>query len=277
MKSAYTNIIIVVTVFSILCFAFIGCVEKQVAEGDTKQVDEEIVEAEMILLAGGEFIMGGDTASEYWPSHKVYLDSFYIDKYEVTNAQYFQFCQETEHKLPEFWGMNEYHSGMDYPNHPVMGVSWRDAGAFAEWVGKRLPTEAEWEYSARGGSNSIVYPYGNDPDTTKANFAFEGVMRGTQNVGSYEPNAYDLHDMSGNVSEWVSDIYDGYYYKDSEYKNPQGPEKGRFRGFRGGGWHTGPGCVKVYFRNALPSNWVDFNVGFRCAKDLHPKDTVFSE
>jgi len=277
MRSICTSIKIVF-VFSIcLCFAFYGCVEKREAGADTKQVDDEIIEAEMVLLAGGEYIMGGDTTAEYWPPHKVYLDSFYIDKYEVTNAQYNRFCEETHNRLPEFWDMDKYHSGMKYPNHPVMGISWREAKAYADWAGKRLPTEAEWEYAARGGLADIVYTFGDEADTTKANFAYKGVMRGPVKIGSYEPNAYGLFDMCGNVCEWVSDIYDGYYYKDSEYKNPQGPEKGRFRVFRGGGWHTGPGCVKVYFRNALPSNWLDFNVGFRCAKDLHPKDTISAE
>ena len=86
-------------------------------------------------------------------------------------------------------------------------------------------------------------------------------------VGSYPANGYGLHDMAGNVTEWIADYFEEDYYTRSPARNPMGPEKGRFRGIRGGGWHTGPGCCRVYHRQALPSGWRDFNVGFRCAKD----------
>jgi sulfatase modifying factor 1 len=224
------------------------------------------VEPEMILLNGGEFLMGNDEGGDFSPVHRVQLSPFHIDKYEVTNARYLEFCEATGHRLPEFWGMDVYRSGPDYPNHPVVGVSWSDAAAYARWRAARLPTEAEWEYSARGGlegknfSNSDVF------DTTL--YARTGIT-GTaapMAVGSFPPNGFGLFDMTGNVVEWVYDQYDAGYYEWAPERNPTGPGAGYFRVIRGGGWHTGPYCSRVYFRNTLKSNWVDINIGFRCAK-----------
>ncbi|UCC44292.1 MAG: formylglycine-generating enzyme family protein [Candidatus Zixiibacteriota bacterium] len=222
------------------------------------------MDQEMVLIPGGSFLMGNEKGFDTGPVHKVALDSFYLDAHEVTNAEYHEFCKATERKLPEFWGMEKYHCGPDFPDHPVVGVSWSDAKAYAEWADKRLPTEAEWEYAARGGVESENYPYGPETDSTKANFSSEGTVA----VGSFPPNGFGLYDMSGNVVEWVADYYRQDYYESSPAANPQGPEKARFRVIRGGGWHSGPYCSRVYFRNALPANWVDFNVGFRCARDL---------
>ncbi len=227
----------------------------------------------MVLIPAGEFVMGKDNEGDAGPAHTVYVDSFYIDKYEVTNGEYKKFCDETEHALPEFWGMDEYHCGEKYPDHPVVGVSWGSAREYAKWCGKRLPTEAEWEYAARGGMVGKNYPFGDEIDTMLANFTFEGRNKGPVPVGSYKPNEYGLFDMTGNVGEWINDFYDMDYYASSPDSNPAGPEKGKHRVFRGGGWHTGPYCCRVYFRNALPANWVDFNVGFRCAADLHPEES----
>ncbi len=217
----------------------------------------------MVLVPAGSFMMGAEGELEYSPPHEVYVDSFYIDKHEVTNAEYFEFCEATGRHLPEFWGMDIYHCGPDYPDYPVVGINWRDADAYATWAGKRLPTEAEWEYAARGGLEGKQYPYGDDMDSTMANFK----SKGTVPVGSYPPNGYGLYDMAGNVNEWVADYFGFDYYKNSPTENPQGPEIGKFKVFRGGGWHSGKSCNRVYFRNGLPVNWVDFNVGFRCAWD----------
>jgi iron(II)-dependent oxidoreductase len=225
------------------------------------------VQAELVLVPGGEFLMGKDEEGDHSPAHKVYIDSFYMDKYEVTNAQYFEFCEETGRQFPEFWGMKEFHSGPDFPNHPVVGISWKDAKSYAEWAGKRLPTEAEWEYAARGGLIGMNYPNGDELDSSQANYTLGG-PEGIATVGSFPPNSYGLYDMAGNVFEWVSDYYDADYYGTNPYENPIGPEEGRFRVIRGGGWHSGPYCNRVYYRNALPGQWVDFAVGFRCVKDL---------
>jgi sulfatase modifying factor 1 len=222
----------------------------------------------LVLIPGGEFQMGADSKGDHCPVHVVRLDAFYLDKYEVTNARYQQFCEATGHRLPFFWRMNGFRCGPDYPDHPVIGVSWRDAVAYAAWCGRRLPTEAEWEYAARGGMEGKNYPHGDTIGPVDGNYT-ESNRGGPVAVGSYPPNGYGLYDMQGNVVEWVADWYGADYYADCPSLNPQGPEQGRFRVVRGGGWHSGATCNSVFFRNALPPNWLDFNVGFRCARDVN--------
>jgi iron(II)-dependent oxidoreductase len=226
--------------------------------------------------------MGSGTGRDHSPVHAVYLDSFYMDRYEVTNAEYVAFCRATGHRLPAFWGQDAFCSGPNYPDHPVIGVSWHDATKFAEWNGKRLPTEAEWEYAARGGLQGMDYPNGSTLDPEDGNHA-KSARGGPVPVGSYAPNGYALYDMLGNVVEWVWDYYVPDYYSSSPKANPTGPESPgnrpepvMFRVIRGGGWHSGPYCSRVYYRNALPANWLDFAVGFRCARNVEehqdPKD-----
>jgi iron(II)-dependent oxidoreductase len=227
-------------------------------------------DGDLVLVPGGTFMMGKNGEADFSPAHEVIIDSFLIERHEVTNLEYAGFCEETGHRLPEFWGLQKYRCGPEFPDHPVVGVSWADAKAYAEWRGLRLPTEAEWEYAARGGLIGKDYSFGSEIDSTKANYAVGGVGTGTLPVGSFAPNGFGLHDMTGNVVEWVSDFYDEDYYAVSPVSNPPGPESGKFRVIRGGGWHSGPFCNRVYFRNGLPSGWLDINVGFRCAGNLHP-------
>jgi len=245
---------------------------------EKKDDKAKYLEPELVLIPGGEFIMGKDRSTSKKndkdvyiddDAHKVYVDSFYMDKYEVTNAQYYTFCKETNKTLPKFWDIDELHCGLKYPNHPVVGVSYLEAKAYADWRGVRLPTEAEWEYAARGGLKGKNFPNGDDMDSNEGNIANQ--KEGTVPVGSFKPNGFKLHDMSGNVREWVSDYYSKDYYKNSPYKNPKGPKIGKLRVVRGGGWFAGKFCCRVYPREALKSSWVDFNVGFRCAKDVKNK------
>ena len=119
---------------------------------------------EMALIPGGNFVMGKSGEAEDCPAREVHVSAFYLDRREVTNAQYARFCEATRRPLPEFWGIKQYHSGTDFPDHPVVGISWDDAKAFAKWAGKRLPTEAEWEYAARGGLAGANYPNGDTID-----------------------------------------------------------------------------------------------------------------
>jgi formylglycine-generating enzyme required for sulfatase activity len=222
---------------------------------------------DLVLIPAGEFWMGSDTPGDHQPVHRVRLETFSIDRYQVTNRLYLRFCEETEHLLPFFWDIAGFRCGPDYPDHPVVGVSWQDAAAFAAWYGKRLPSEAEWEVAARGVLEGKSYPNGDTLEPGDGNY-FKSEKGGPVAVGSYPPNGYGLYDMQGNVVEWVMDWYARDYYAHSPLVNPQGPETGRFRVIRGGGWHSGATCNRVYYRNALPPNWLDFNVGFRCAQSL---------
>jgi iron(II)-dependent oxidoreductase len=224
----------------------------------------------MVLIPKGEFNMGKNTPnpSDWQPEHRITIDSFYLDQTEVTNQQYAEFCKATKHALPEFWGNKEFKCSPEFPNYPVVGVSWFDASAYAQWANKRLPTEAEWEYASRGGLIDQNFPTGNQTDSTKVNFAKK--YKGTLKTGSFAPNAFGLYDMAGNVWEWTSDNYAGDYYRVSPPNNPKGPEGGRFKVIRGGSWHSGAMCVQNYFRNGLSPSWVDFAVGFRCAKNIKP-------
>jgi len=222
----------------------------------------------MVLIASGAFIMGKAGDAEDCPPHEVSITAFYLDATEVTNAEYQEFCTKTGRSLPEFWGIAKYKSGADFPKHPVVGVSWLDAEAYGKWAGKRLPTEAEWEYAARGGLQGRDFPAGDSIGPGSASITQAGKTTGSVPVRSFAANGYGAFDMSGNVCEWVADFYDPGYYRVSTAKDPKGPGKGKFRVIRGGGWHSGPYCNRVYVRNALPPGWLDINVGFRCAKDL---------
>ncbi|MCD4793097.1 MAG: formylglycine-generating enzyme family protein [Bacteroidales bacterium] len=248
-----------ILIFLILQSIFITTVTAQNSEKDMK------------LIPGGEYIMGKDSESDsdYSPAHKVAVDSFFMDIHEVTNLEYYTFCKETGHKLPEFWGTDKYRSSLKYSNCPVIGVSKNDARKYAEYAGKRLPTEAEWEYAARGGLIDKNYSNG---DVFKSCINIDSVFnkgdRHPYNVLSGKQNNFGLYGMSGNAREWVSDIYEKDYYKNSPTKNPKGPENGRLTVVRGGGWKSGSACKKVFIRNALRGSWVDITIGFRCVKDL---------
>ncbi len=234
------------------------------------QPEPDVTPEGMILIPGGIFMMGSNANqhSIAFPAHRVKIHSFFMDLHEVTNEQYYDFCKATGHKFPEFWGTKRYKSGPGYPDYPVLGVSQYDAILYAEWAGKRLPTEAEWEYTARGGLEDIDYPYGEKADHAKARYNDPEAEKGPVPVKNYSPNGYGLYGMSGNVWEWVTDWFDARYYAESPEEDPKGPQSGTFIVIRGGGWHSGPGCTTVHHRNALPQHWVDIAGGFRCVKDL---------
>jgi len=237
---------------------------KMLCAQDTNRIPEG-----MVLIPAGTYFMGSnDTQSTAWPKHLVKLDAFHMDSHEVSNRDYYEYCMATGSSLPEFWGMDTYKSGLDFPDHPVVGVSQFQANQYAEWAGKRLPTEAEWEYAARGGLDEISYNFGAEADHRYARYNDPHAEKGPVRCGSYKPNSYGLFDMHGNVWEWTSDWFSETYYQESPESNPTGPGRGSFKVFRGGGWHSGPGCIRVHHRNALPSHWVDIAGGFRCVKDI---------
>jgi len=219
--------------------------------------------AEMVLIPAGEFIMGSDTGgSDEKPVHKVYLDAYYIDKYEVTFEQYDKFCEATGRRKPR-------DSGWGRGNRPVINVSWNDAVAYAEYYGKRLPTEAEWEKACRAGSNT-KYCFG-DAELELSDYAWYDKNSGnkTHPVGEKKPNAWGIYDMHGNVWEWCSDWYDDKYYsvvaEQSSAKNPKGPNSGSYRVLRGGSWdYFAVGCRSAF--RGWDSPTVRYPIiGFRCA------------
>ena len=243
----------------------------------------------MVLIPAGEFEMGSHTGkNSERPVHTVYLDAFYMDIYEVTNAQYKAFVDanpqwQKDNIAPEYhdgvylrlWDGNNYPKGE--ADHPVIYVSWYAAMAYAQWADKRLPTEAEWEKAARGGLTGKAYPHGDTIDPTQANYArhFSAPIA----VGQYPPNGYGLYDMVGNISEWCLDEYDPDFYATSQRKNPfsKGTRQATINNFknvdkkdrvlRGGCWSDNGLFLQVSQRDWGPQNYTSVFRGFRCVKD----------
>lgn len=220
--------------------------------------DHDAIPEDMIYLPGGTFLMGSSQGKDNeQPPHEVSLDPFYIDTREVTLTEYEKFLSATGRKKPSFW-----HPELDRPDDPVVGVSWFDAAAYAAWMGKRLPTEAEWEYAARGGAAGKNYPWGDMPDRRRANFLSTGIAP----VKSFEPNGYGLFDMIGNVWEWCSDWYSETYYQSSPKKNPKGPVIGIQKVLRGGTWYSTEEQARITNRYYALPDVRSFHTGFRCVK-----------
>jgi formylglycine-generating enzyme len=273
--------------------------------------------AEMVLVPTGPFAMGSaptdiargvdecrkrakpenELKCEGWfrsegPQHTVVLDGFYIDRHEVTSAQFEKFVAATGYRTTaEQDGHGWVHRERDgtwrwekiegaswrspggpgtsaSPTHPVVQVSWYDADAYCRWTGERLPTEAEWEKAARG-TDGRRYPWGNEWDAARANA--HRVAKGTSPVGSHPSGGspYDIHDMAGNVWEWTADWYGADYYRTSPERNPAGPSSGKHRVLRGGSWINLPFFLGVAHRLNEPPQSRGMNVGFRCAKSLN--------
>jgi formylglycine-generating enzyme required for sulfatase activity len=197
------------------------------------------------------------------PQHKVTVEEFYIDKFEVTNSDYREFTQATGHRTPSDWDGGSFDANDG--DKPVTMVSWFDAKAYCKWKSKRLPTETEWEKAARG-TDGRRFPWGNDFDLKKLNTM--GMHGGTVTIGTFEDgkSPYGLYDMSGNVQEWVLDSY--LKYPDSDYEDKDFGE--RFKVVRGGGWggighYASEVYVRSAYRNYAPPGATYNDVGFRCA------------
>ncbi|MCX6284916.1 MAG: formylglycine-generating enzyme family protein [Bacteroidetes bacterium] len=225
---------------------------------------------EWVEIPAGTFIMGSPISEEGRKSneiqHKVTLSAFKMSKYEITFEQYDLFCEAANREKPndEGWGRKTF---------PVIHVNWDDAKAFADWMGCRLPTEAEWEYACRAGSQT-PFCTGNNLTTAQANFngnfpygdSPKGEFRSrTVPVGSFAPNAWGLYDMHGNIWEWCNDWYDDYSIADQA--NPGGPESGTFRVFRGGGWRNYAQLCRSAFRYRYFPDYRHFNIGFRLVSE----------
>ncbi len=215
-----------------------------------------------------------------FPSRLVYLDSYWIDIYEVTNEKYREFVLATGHRPAldsscksdkcwenNLWKGNDFHK--DVRLQPVTQVSWFDADAYCKWRGKRLPTEAEWEKAARGPTGNM-FPWGNDMPPGRATYRrkWRGIHTMTD-VGSYPTGVsiYGVHDMAGNVWEWVADWYDHKYYQKKINKNPKGPENGELKVVRGGSWVNFKDSLLSAFRRWTRPEERYSDTGFRCAKD----------
>ena len=216
---------------------------------------------EMVFVPAGEFMMGSDVGDKNeQPVHDVYLDAFWIDKYEVTNAQYAVCVEANACKEP---AKVEYFDDNEYSNHPVVYVDSYQAQNYCEWVGRRLPTEAEWEKAARG-TDERTYPWGEEmPNLVLVNY--EQNVGTTTAVGSYPEGAspYGVMDMAGNAWEWVADWYE--YYGSSPSENPLGPATGAARVLRGGSWYDSSWGIRSTDRTGYNPAFHGIDNGFRCA------------
>ena len=235
----------------------------------------------MVLIPAGEFLRGSDDndigqilklvqdakAQDYkdeQPKQKIHLDVFYIDKFEVSNAQYQQFLAATGSPKPFYWD----HPKFNKPDHPVVGVNWEEAKAYCEWAKKRLPTEAEWEKAARG-TDGRLWPWGNQFISSHANTeGSEDSYYYTAPVESFAlgKSPYGVYNMAGNVDEWVADWYGENYYRSAPKENPRGPASGKQKVVRGGSWLNDPDGARVANRTVSESTSRDTVLGFRCAK-----------
>jgi formylglycine-generating enzyme required for sulfatase activity len=237
--------------------------------------------APMVLITAGSFPMGvppgdRDGGRDEYPRHEVTLDSFYIDKFEVTNGRYIEFVRATSHRTPQhpkdasrnLWQKNMMPESV--VDRPVVNVDWYDAEAYCKWAGKRLPTEAEWEKAARGGDDRR-FPWGNvEPTAKHLNYNQRWIGEKTlMPVGSYElgKSPYGVYDMAGNVWEWVNDWYDDHYYEKSPAKNPPGPETGSHKVLRSSGWQVETPLVRIFTRVKSDPLIRNESTGFRCAMD----------
>lgn len=224
---------------------------------------------EMVLVPEGVFTRGADSGGfDEKPQQEIYLDAFYVDKYEVTVESYEKYrraANYVEPSVPFFQGDNALLKG---PKSPVVGVSWLDSVNFCKWAGKRLLTEAEWEKAARG-THGLVYPWGNKVLDKRANLS--GRADGYEfmaPVGSFPTgrSVYGVYDMAGNVSEWVDDWYDQFYYQTAPMMNPTGAENKKNRVFRGGSWDSRKVDIRAAKRYAASPGRKDAVVGFRCGR-----------
>lgn len=235
----------------------------------------------MVYIPAGSFWMGCDpqatgehcTQAEQ-PLHQVDLPAYLIDRTEVTNLQYAACVAAGVCAAPVSRASRlrpDYFANLAFASYPVVNITWTDAQAYCAWIGKRLPTEAEWEQAARGNQDARLYPWGNEPPTCeRINFLsangycqLDPVVTGNFITGS---SPFGLLDMAGNVAEWIMDWFQADYYAQSPAANPTGPTQGELKVIRGGSWNSGWYDVRVDARfNALPDQ-ADATTGFRCAQ-----------
>jgi formylglycine-generating enzyme required for sulfatase activity len=217
----------------------------------------------MRLIPAGTFTMGSDNGdADEQPAHNVYLDAYYVDTYEVTNA-FYKICVDAGICYSPK-NENRY-SVFKYADYPVVYVDWNMSKTYCEWRGAELPTEAQWEKAARG-TDGRTYPWGEGINPNRVNY--NANAGGATAVGSYPGgvNLYGLYEIAGNVSEWVADWYQETFYQNSPLENPLGPDSGQYRVLRGGSWYDNSDLVSSVTRSKdEPSAFADY-IGFRCAR-----------
>ena len=224
-----------------------------------------------VRVPAGSFIMGSiEGSSAEAPAHLVTLEAYYIDQYEVTVGQYRACVQAGACEEPVNASLCNWQGAVE-DNHPITCVRWAQAQAYCAWAGLRLPTEAEWEKAARG-TDGRTYPWGEDFDRDRANYADHGIMQRTRPVGSYPDgrSPYGADDMSGNVYEWVADWYEPNYYAVSPSSDPQGPTNASLRLLRGGSWWFDANQMRTFHREPYHPADTDVDIGFRCARSAEP-------
>lgn len=323
MKNTFRIIYFLITLsftifFLIKLFAFnISAIDKS---NSIPQTINELRDADftpvMIYVSAGTFKMGDNFAEGYpdeQPAHEVYVNGFYIGKFEVTNAQFAFFIADSGYCTKKFWSdsgwsiklqqireiwdapkwwnhkdQDKKHGGPKWLDFPVVGVSWYEAEAYCNWLtfktgyAYRLPTEAEWEKTARG-TDQRRYPWGNKLDSCRVNFwksgdpfdnkttpvgYYDGSMHGKKYRTLSNASPYGAYDMAGNVWEYCLDWYDGLFYSRSPRRNPRNVALGAFRVIRGGSWDYNEDDVRVSSRDSAFPSYRDDNIGFRCVREI---------
>ena len=271
-------------------------IERTSFQQTTHQTVSHDVPDDMVYIPAGEFLMGSDekeAKNSEKPVHSVYTDAFFMDKYLVTNAQFKDFIDANPKWQVPLWLGNSFfprYRDQDYlkdwytsnypegkANHPVKWVSWYAAMAYAQWVGKRLPTESEWEKAARCDVSGQKYPWGNTIHVSNANY--DKHVGETTPIDAYPPNRYGLYDMVGNLSEWCLDEWDSEFYTSSQSRNPvaggsisgiiESPRRTRkSRVIRGGSWYSSAYEVSMSSRDRLEPWKTASTTGFRCVKPI---------
>jgi formylglycine-generating enzyme required for sulfatase activity len=224
-------------------------------------------EPPFVEIPAGEFWMGQDDGrDEERPAHRVRLDTFRLGAHQVTNAEYDRFVAASGRAVSPLRDK----TGLAHLDQPVVAVSWFDATAYCEWLAARLalpvrlPTEAEWEYAARGGLAGKLYPWGDEPPQTRPDYARRW-LDGPEPVGTSPPNGYGLFDMCENVHEWCADWYDAGWYAVSPVDDPRGPASGKRRASRGGAWRHEVKIARCAARSSIPPQLCYEDYGFRVA------------
>ena len=252
------------------CFAFRPAPEPaSEATAETAPIQVNRLDGlEYVRIPADVFQMGcvpSDTCGDdEKPRHDVGITKdFWIGRTEVTVGAYQKFATATSREMPP---APDFNQNWQFKDHPVNRVTWDEADAYCGWADGRLPTQAEWEYAARGGEKGLKYPWGDEISDKHANYGQN--VGGTSAVGSYLANGFGLYDMAGNVWEWVADRYDEDYYKNSPNADPQGPASGRRRVLRGGSWLSRPEYLRSSYRGGYQPESRDGYIGFRCTREV---------